>query len=68
MKSLINKIQNKGFDVINYFLFGVYAFVAIYPLYFIYINAISDNQLVASGQIKLYPKQIDLRIFTKILI
>lgn len=63
MKLFIKKVQNKGFDVVNYTVFFIYMFICLYPLYYVYINAISDPQMVARGEIVLFPKKIGLGIF-----
>lgn len=61
--SFMRGFQKRIFDVVNYTVFGIFAVVAIYPLYYIYINAISNPALVTNGQINLYPKEIDFSIF-----
>ena len=57
MNAIIKSVKKRGFDVINYVCFGLYAIIAIYPLYYIYINAISDPAFVSAGKIIFYPKQ-----------
>lgn len=63
---LKNILENQIFDVINYILFGLFAFACIYPLYYIYINAFSDPGLVAAGEIVLYPKNLYFQNFLDI--
>lgn len=46
------------FNIINYFIFGLFTLVCIFPFYYIFINTISDNTLVTSGQISFYPRGI----------
>lgn len=48
------------FDVINYLFFGVFTLSCIFPFYYIFINTISDNELVKSGAITLIPRGITI--------
>lgn len=57
------KIGDIGFHIVNYIFFGLFVIVAVYPLYFVIINAISDPQLVKTGSILFYPRRITFRIF-----
>lgn len=45
-------------SVITYVLFAVFAFICIYPFYYIFINTISSNTLSERGAIIFWPKQI----------
>lgn len=45
-------------SVITYLIFGLFAFICIYPFYYIFINTISSNQLSQRGQIIFLPKEI----------
>lgn len=46
------------FNIINYCIFGIFTLICIFPFYYIFINTISDNTLVTSGQISFYPRGI----------
>ena len=59
----IRSVWDIGFHIVNYIFFGLFALVAVYPLYFVIINAISDPQLVKTGAILFYPRKITLTIF-----
>ena len=48
------------FQIVNYTIFTLFALICIYPFYYIFINTISDNNLVALGQIVLYPKGLNV--------
>lgn len=48
------------FNVINYLFFGVFTLSCIFPFYYIFINTISDNELVKSGAITLLPRGITI--------
>ena len=43
------------FNIINYTVFGVFAIICFFPFYYLFINTISDNDLVRTGQITFYP-------------
>lgn len=48
------------FDIINHIVFGLFTLLCIFPFYYLFINTISDNNLVARGLINFYPKGIHL--------
>ncbi|NLO37998.1 MAG: carbohydrate ABC transporter permease [Ruminiclostridium sp.] len=43
------------FNVINYTMFGLFTLLCVFPFYYLFINTISNNELVARGAISLYP-------------
>ena len=47
------------FDVLNAILLGLFAFLCLYPLYFLLINSLSESSAVAAG-IYLWPKGFTL--------
>lgn len=47
-----------AFNVINIAVFAIFTFLCVFPFYYLFINTISDNSLVASGQITLIPQGI----------
>lgn len=55
------------FDIINYFIFGLFTIVCILPFYYLFINTISDNQLVSQGLVLWYPKNIHFGNYVEIL-
>ncbi|MEM5781184.1 MAG: carbohydrate ABC transporter permease, partial [Lawsonibacter sp.] len=55
------------FNILNYAVFGLFTFVCIFPFYYLFINTISDNQLVALGQVTWYPKGIHLENYMQVL-
>lgn len=73
MKQSVNiKIHNKSkfkgkslndliFDIINYTIFALFAFVCVYPFYYIFINTISNNKISEKGGVILYPKGLHLQ-------
>ncbi|MCI9338136.1 MAG: carbohydrate ABC transporter permease [Lachnospiraceae bacterium] len=46
------------FNVLNYLVFGIFTLACIFPFYYLFINTISDNELVARGVISILPKGI----------
>ncbi len=58
---------DKIFYAFNIFFLLLMALIILYPLYFIIIASISDPDAVLGGQVVLYPVQITLSGFQKIL-
>lgn len=61
-----NKIKYRSFsdrllDVINYTVFSLFAFVCVYPFYYIFINTISNNKISEKGGVIWYPKGLHLK-------
>lgn len=54
-------------SVITYVLFGLFAFICIYPFYYIFINTISSNVLSQKGAIIFLPKQIHFKNYVDAL-
>ena len=48
------------FSILDYAFFGIFTLSCIFPFYYLFINTISDRNLVAAGQITLYPKKLTL--------
>ncbi len=55
------------FNFLNYGIFTIFALSCIFPFYYIFINTISGRNLVAAGQITLWPKQIQFQNYIDIL-
>ncbi|MCR5177615.1 MAG: carbohydrate ABC transporter permease [Lachnospiraceae bacterium] len=45
-------------SVITYIVYTFFAFVCVYPFYYIFINTISSNDLSARGKVTFWPKEI----------
>ena len=58
---------DKIFNFINGCFLGLMALIVLYPLYFIIIASISDPDAVLAGKVILYPVQITLDGFRKIM-
>lgn len=46
--------------------FGLFALLCVFPLYYIFINTISDNALSASGQVLFYPIGVHFDNYIKV--
>jgi putative aldouronate transport system permease protein len=55
------------FDIVNFILLTIALFSVLYPLYFVVIASISDPNAVNTGQTLLWPKQITLNGYERIL-
>ena len=55
------------FDILNYSVFAIFTISCIFPFYYIFINTISDAQLVVSGKITLWPQGINLENYINML-
>jgi ABC-type glycerol-3-phosphate transport system permease component len=49
---------DKLISVITYIIYSIFAFVCVYPFYYIFINSISSNQLSDRGKIIFIPREI----------
>ncbi|MCI9077736.1 MAG: carbohydrate ABC transporter permease [Lachnospiraceae bacterium] len=48
------------FNLLNYVFFILFTLTCIFPFYYLFINTISDNDLVKRGLINFYPKGINI--------
>jgi putative aldouronate transport system permease protein len=46
---------DRVFDALNVFFFTVFLLICLFPFYYLFINTISDNDLVARGAINFWP-------------
>lgn len=56
-----HSLSDRLLDVINYLVFSLFAFVCVYPFYYIFINTISNNKLSEKGGIVWIPKGVHLQ-------
>lgn len=54
-------------SIFNYLINGLFAFVCIYPFYYIFINSISNNDLSKRGKVLLLPKGIHFTNYKNVL-
>ncbi|MGN0577037.1 MAG: carbohydrate ABC transporter permease [Ruminiclostridium sp.] len=65
-----HKVYTPGdiaFNIINYTFFILFSIACFFPFYYLFINTISDNDLVSSGAITLYPKGIHFTNYITLL-
>lgn len=60
-------IGDKIFNVINYTIFTLFAFICTFPFYYIIINTISANNLANRGEILFWPKGIHFSNYIEVL-
>lgn len=48
------------FDTMNVLLFFLFTIICIFPFYYLFINTISDNDLVSKGLINFYPIKVNI--------
>ncbi|MNQ91852.1 L-arabinose transport system permease protein AraQ [compost metagenome] len=66
-------MKNKGFgsmlfDSVNAIFMVFLVIVMIYPMVFVFSASISDNALVTSGQVLLWPKGINLSAYSNLIV
>ena len=59
--------QQGLFDTANIIFFVLFTFLCVFPFYYLFINTISDNNLVAGGQINFLPQGIHFKNYERIL-
>lgn len=73
MKIKTKKLQPKQslgdllISILTYVFFAAFAFVCIYPFYYIFINTISSNVLSQKGLIIFLPKEVHITNYVKAL-
>lgn len=60
-------VKDHVIDIIICLVFGIFTIACIFPFYYILINTISDNSLVATGRINLIPRGIHFENYVKVL-
>jgi multiple sugar transport system permease protein/putative aldouronate transport system permease protein len=59
--------QQSIVDSLIVIFFVVFTFICVFPFYYLFINTISDNNLVAGGQINFLPRGIHFTNYARIL-
>ncbi len=54
-------------SIITYIVYSIFAFVCVYPFYYIFINSISSNQLSERGKIIFVPKEIHFTNYISVM-
>lgn len=65
-----NKIKMSAGDrvisVVTYVIYSIFAFVCLYPFYYIAINSISNNDLSQRGKVILYPLEVHFTNYAQV--
>jgi len=61
-----NKANDIAFNIINYTMFGIFTLLCVIPFYYLFINTISDNDLVKRGLIRLIPRGFHLNNYVEV--
>lgn len=54
-------VSDRLLDITNYTIFSLFAFVCLYPFYYIFINTISNNKISEKGGVIWVPKEIHIQ-------
>ena len=60
-------VGDQIFNVINYVVYTLFTIICIFPLYYLFINTISDNDLVIKGLINFIPRGIHFGNYAALL-
>lgn len=55
------------FNILNYLVFGLFTLACIFPFYYLFINTISNNDLVIKGLINFFPRGIHIGNYASLL-
>lgn len=55
------------FNILNYGIFGLFTIACLFPFYYLFINTISDNDLVVKGVINFIPRGLHLNNYAALL-
>lgn len=57
---------DRAISIITYFIYSIFAFVCVYPFYYIAINSISNNDLAQRGKVILYPIEMQFTNYRQV--
>ena len=60
-------ISDRIISVAIYVVYALFAFVCVYPFYYIFINTISNNDLSARGKVLFWPKELHFHNYSEVL-
>ena len=60
-------VGDQIFNVINYVVYTLFTIICIFPFYYLFINTISDNDLVVKGLINFIPRGIHFGNYAALL-
>lgn len=60
-------LRDRIFNIINSFVFIAFAFCCVFPLYYIFVLTVSDNELAGSGALIFFPKGFNINNYINVL-
>ncbi len=66
-KKMKTSAGDKALSIVTYVIYTIFAFVCVYPFYYIFINTISANNLSERGKILFWPQQIHFSNYIAVL-
>ena len=63
---LDKSLGDRVISVITYVVYAIFAFVCVYPFYYIFINSISANNLSERGKVIFYPMEIHFQNYINV--
>jgi len=60
-------LSDRIISVITYIIYSFFAFVCVYPFYYIFINSISANNLSEKGKVLFWPLQVHFSNYVNVL-
>ena len=66
-KKMKLKFGDVVFNIINYSVFAAFTLICIFPFYYLFINTISDNELVRKGLINFIPVGVHFENYIRLL-
>ena len=65
-RGIKRSFSDKLISVITYIVYAIFAFVCVYPFYYIFINSISANNLSERGKVIFYPMEVHLKNYSSV--
>jgi multiple sugar transport system permease protein/putative aldouronate transport system permease protein len=59
-------VGDAAFNIVNYAFFGLFTLMCVFPFYYLFINTISDNEMVRRGMINFWPVHIHFDNYLKL--
>ena len=60
-------VGDRIISVVTYLVYAIFAFVCVYPFYYIFINTISNNDMSAKGKVIFLPHEIHFNNYAQVL-
>lgn len=60
-------LTDRMISVLTYIVYTIFAFVCVYPFYYIFINTISSNDLSQRGKVLFWPKEIHFHNYKQVM-